>query len=173
MFIGGLASHLSSMGHHLIKYIETMDQESTTLAKRLLQHLLLWIIQKSFAYNSSCSNFASESVKQKPKTNTLCWYNHLSFAEACEPACRNQEFIRFWVHFSPLGSPVSQWGDPTFGSVSKGSQKACLSGATLCFTIRLERASLLPWAKPTLSGGAARSRDSSRSGEARRARLHR
>lgn len=91
--------------HHLIKYIETMDQVSTALAKRLLQHLLLWIIKKSFAYNSSCSNFASGSVKQKPKTNTLCWYNRVLFAQAYQPESRNI-LDRYWVQFSPLSSSV-------------------------------------------------------------------
>lgn len=112
-----------------------MDQERTTVAKRLLQHLLLWIIKKSFAYNSSCNNFTSGSVKQKPKINTLSWYSHVLFAEACKPAHRNQKCLDAGSIPPPQQSCVSA-GPSHVHLCEQRSPKSCLGSITLCSMIR-------------------------------------
>lgn len=67
--------------HQLIKYIETMDQESTTPAKRPLQHLLLWIIKEIICIQLQLEQFCKCKCQTQAKDKHtlliqpcfICW----------------------------------------------------------------------------------------------------
>ena len=81
--------------------------------------------------------------------------------------------MRYWVHFSPLSSPVSQQGHPTFTDASKGPQEACLCEGHHPLLYDQSRMSQPGESgKSTLSGGATSSGDNLQLSEAQRAHLH-